>query len=481
MAWDPEMEVVFHPRSVAIVGVSSQAKRGGPWAPGGASFINSMEQLGFKGRIYPVNPRVPEIVGYKTYPAVSAIPEVPDLVIVAVPAADAPPVLEDCIKAGARNIHMFTAGFEETGEPVCIDLARQVREIIARGRLRVIGPNCMGLYVPSAGIGTFDRLPTKSGPVAFVSQSGGHLNWYSHYGPNYGIYFSKGISFGNAYALDSTDFLEYLQNDPETRLICMYLEGIKDGPKLLRQVKEINRRKPVIIWKAGLTAQGARAVASHTASLAGEEAVWRGFFRETGAVQVFSLEELAEMAMTFLYVRPPAGNRVAVMGLGGGTSVAATDDCNREGLDVPALTRETQDELKKFISLAGASIRNPLDTGLVFRNMEALQKELTLVVNDPLIDMLIALPHLDMVRSTGADQVGGLVDYLTDFALNPPNGKPLAIVFHSFSNDPWEAELRAKLQVELPNKGVPVYRTLGKAARALSRYAKWLRFQRETE
>jgi len=479
MTWDPELERAFHPRTVAIVGISSQARRGAPWAPGGSSFIGSLEQLEFKGRIYPVNPKVTEVIGYKVYPSVSAIPEPVDLVIIAIPAADVPPVLEDCIKADARNIHMFTAGFEETGEKEGIELAKQVREIISRGRLRLIGPNCMGLYVPSAGIGTFDKLPRQSGQVAFVSQSGGHLNWYAHYGPNYGVWFSKGISFGNAYALDSTDFLEYLANDPDSRLICMYLEGIRDGKKLLRQVREINHSKPVVLWKAGLTEHGARAVASHTASMAGQEAVWRGFFRQTGAVQVYSLEEMAEMAMTFRYVKPPQGKRVAVMGLGGGTSVAAADACSREGLVVPPLTEYTQNELKKFIPLAGASIRNPLDTGLVFRDVSVLAREMDLVTADPSIDMLIIMPHLDMARHTGTEQVQGLIDYLADFSKNNRWNKPMVLVFHSFANEAWEAELRSRLKVELPQKGVPVYSSLISASRALARFTEYHRVQRE--
>jgi acyl-CoA synthetase (NDP forming) len=479
VAWDPALEVAFHPKVVAVVGVSSEAKRDDPWAPGGAMFVRSYEQLGFTGRIYLVNPRATEILGYPTYPTVSAIPEPIDLVLISVPAPALPAVLEDCVAAKARNIHVFTAGFEETGEPEAIELGKRVREIVQRGGLRLIGPNCVGLYIPRAGIGPFDQLPRKAGPVAFVSQSGGHCNWFTHYGPNYGIYFSKVISFGNAYVLDSTDFLEYLATDSETRIICMYLEGVKDGQKLRRQVREINRGKPVIIWKAGLTAPGSRAVASHTASLAGQETIWHGFFAQTGAVPVYSLEEMAEMAMTFLFVRPTLGKRVAVLGLGGGTSVSAADVCGREGLEVPTLSQNTQAELKKFISLAGASIRNPLDTGLVFRDASVMIRELELVAADPVIDMLIVMPHLDMARHMGLQQVDNLVSRLCDFALNNAYGKPVVVVFHSFSNDPWEAELRAKMRVELPQKGVAVYSSLTGASRTLARFSEYHRIQRE--
>lgn len=481
MTWDSALEAAFYPKVVAMVGVSAEAKRGGPRSAGGATFINNYEGLGFQGRIYPVNPRATEIMGLKAYPSVSSIPEPVDLVIVSVPAQAVPGVLEDCIAANAKNIHIFAAGFEETGEVEGKELGRRVRQIALRGGLRIIGPNCMGLYVPEARIGSFDRLSKESGPVAFISQSGGHCNWFTHYAPDHGIRFSKVISFGNAYVLDSTDFLEYLAVDPKTRIICMYLEGVKDGRKLLRQVREINRVKPVILWKAGLTEAGTRAVASHTASLAGQEAIWHGFFTQTGAVPVLSLEEMAEITMTFLYVRPPQGKRVAVLGLGGGTSVSSADICSREGLELPTLTQETQSELKKFISLAGASIKNPLDTGLIFRDVPLLERELKLVAADPLIDMLIIMPHLDMARWTGSDQTEPLVNYLCDFAKDNPYGKPTVLVFRSFANEPWEAELRTRLQVALPKKGVAVYSSLTAASRALAKFFEYHRFQRELE
>jgi acyl-CoA synthetase (NDP forming) len=188
---------------------------------------------------------------------------------------------------------------------------------------------------------------------------------------------------------------------------------------------------------------------------------------------------MAEMAMTFLYVKPPQGKRVAVMGLGGGTSVAAADACSREGLVVPPLTDATQNELKKFIPLAGASIRNPLDTGLVFRDVSVLAREMDLVTADPAIDMLIIMPHLDMARHTGTEQVQGLIDYLADFSENNRWNKPMVLAFHSFANEAWEAELRSRLEVELPQKGVPVYSSLISASRALARFAEYHRVQRE--
>jgi acyl-CoA synthetase (NDP forming) len=478
--WSKELEAAFYPKVVAIIGISSSAKRDDPWAPGGAAFVNSIESLGFKGHLYIVNPKVDELLGYKCYPSISSIPEHIDLVIMAIPAEQVFAVLEDCIKVGAKNIHMFTAGFEETGEPEGKELGNRLKEVIARGGLNVIGPNCMGLYVPESGIGTFFRLPKKVGSVSFLSQSGGNLNWFAHYGPNYGFWFNKCVSFGNAYVLDSTDFLEYLGPDPKTKIICMYLEGVKNGEKLRRQVTEINRTKPVIILKAGLNEQSARAVASHTGSLAGQETVWNAFFRQTGAVQVNTLEEMAEMAMTFLYVKPLVGRRVAILGIGGGTSVAAAEVCAREGILVPALTEKTQNELRKVIPVAGSSVRNPLDTGLFFRDVtNGLTIELEAVASDPNIDAVILLPHLDLFGLLKPELIQETLDFLTKYAKNPACGKPMVMVFNSFMNEPWETEMRAKMNVELPQKGVPVYNSLQSAARCLARLAEYHRIQQE--
>jgi len=481
MTWNANLKTAFHPNVVAVVGVASDARREAPWVMGGAAFIRAYEQLGFPGHIYIVNPAATEILGYKAYPSVSSIPEPPDLVIIAVPAKFVPDILEDCIVANVKNIHMLTSGFEETGDEKAKELGRRVREIALRGGLCIIGPNCMGLYVPAARIGFFERLPKKSGPVSFISQSGGHCNWYTHNASNYGIYFSKVVSFGNAYVLDSTDFLDYLVVDPETKVICMYLEGVKDGGKLLRQVQEINRIKPVIFWKAGLTASGSRAAASHTASLAGQVGIWSGFFARTGAVPVNSLEEMAETTMSFLYVKPPKGKKVAVIGAGGGTSVSAADVCSREGLDVPPLGQTTLNELRKFIPMAGNSIQNPLDTTLAFRDVSLLIHEVEVLADDPAIDMLILMPHLDMTRRAGADQVDKMISYLCSLDRNNRCDKPAVIVFNSFANDPSESELRSKVSVELRNKGVAVYNSLAGASRALAKLHEYSRIQNSRE
>ena len=475
MVWDPAFESAFHPKVVAIVGISAKASLN---SPGGTRFLNTYQKMGFTGKIYLVNVNATEILGYKTYPSVSAIPEPVDLVIITAPAKAIPEILGDCIAANAKNVHLFTAGFEETGVEEAKELGKRVREIALSGGIRMLGPNCMGLYVPEGRIGYMHVPPLKSGPVSYVFQSGGHSDWFSQHGPNYGIYFSKGISYGNGYVLDSPDFLEYLAADPETKIICLYLEGVRDGQRLLRLVRETNPKKPVIIWKGGLTEAGSRAASSHTGSLVGQTAIWQALFTQTGAVQVSSPEEMAEAAMTFLYVKKPAGKRVGVIGMGGGVSVFAADACGREGLELPSLSQSTRDELRKFIPEAGGSTKNPVDCGTVFVDISLLVREMDLVAADPSIDIVILMPHLNLARNIGPEQVDKLVKHMTDFALHNPYGKPVVIVFYSFINEDWENELCAKLKIELPQKGIAVYSSLSGAARALARFC-WYHRTRE--
>jgi acyl-CoA synthetase (NDP forming) len=476
MTWDPAFESAFHPKVVAMVGISAKAKIG---SPGGSQFYHTYQKLGFAGKIYLVNSNATEILGQKAYPSVSAIPEPVDLVLITAPSKAIPEILEDCIAANAKNVHLFTAGFEESGEEEGKLLGEKIKVIAKKGGLRMVGPNCMGLYVPSARIGFMHPPSPISGPVSFVFQSGGHSDWFVNHGPDYGIYFNKGVSFGNAYILDSTDFLEYLSTDPETKTICMYLEGVKDGRKLFSLLQKTVPQKPVILWKGGLTAAGSRAAASHTGSMMGTTAVWQGLYSQTGAVPVTSLEEMSEAAMTFNFLKPVAGKRVAVLGMGGGVSVYAADACSREGLDVPALSQITQAELKKFIAAAGSSTRNPVDCGSIFGDTSIMAREIELVAADPVIDMLIVMPHLNIAQKAGPEQINKLMDYLTDFARNNRFNKPVVIVFHSFINDAWENDLRAKLKVDLAQKGVAVYASLSGAARALGRFAAYHSFLRD--
>lgn len=477
MSWDPGFEAAFHPKAIAIVGASGSSaaaeQRGGH---GGTIFLRNLKKLGFPGHIYPINPRAAEVLGFQAYPSISAVPEHVDLVIVSVSAPDVPAVLEDAAAAGAKNIHLYCSGFTESGGEVGRQLDNVVKEIAQREGLRIIGPNCMGLHVPAARISTWDSVPTESGPVAFISQSGGHASFVTRYGREFGIHFSKVISYGNATVMDCTDFLEYLAQDPETKIIAQYIEGVKDGRKLLLLIKEINRTKPVLVWKGGSTEAGARAISTHTGSLAGNKQVWEAFFKQTGAVPVNSADELADMVITFLHMKPPKGRRVAIIGGGGGNTVAATDVCAREGLEVPVLTPETQRKLSEFVPPAGTSVRNPLDVGLVLRNVDLFVRTMELVNADPMVDAVIVDIFLDLVKEAGEEKIDEMGRMMCELALR---GKPMAATLYTFGGDPTIRAERAKLNKMLPEAGIPIYRSLPRAARALSRFMDYHDFQKK--
>ena len=467
MAWDPDLEVMFHPTTIAVIG-ASRTKPGQGWL----GLLGCIREFGFTGRIYPINPNAAEINGLKAYPNLVSVPEPIDLVIISVPAPAVPAALKDCIASGNKNVHIFTAGFKETGEEEGIELQKEIEEIAHSGNLRVVGPNCMGLYVPKFRLVTWTPAPAESGPVAFVTQSGGHAGDFANYASQLGIRFSKAISYGNALTLDSTDFLEYLADDAETGIITMYLEGVKDGGKLLRLVKEINRTKPMIILKGGLTESGARAVASHTGSLAGGENVWNAFFKQSGAVRVTSLQEMADVALAFLHLSPPQGRRVAIIGTGGGVGVAAADACASAGLEVPTLSTETLKELRGFISPAGTSIRNPLDADVFLGEISLLERALEAVSVDPLIDMLIISLHLDWLYDIAqGDHIAKLATYLATSARTHVHDKPYVVSWMTYRGDPDLDRARAMLQQELIGAGVPVYEGIPRAATALAKLA----------
>ena len=474
MVNNADLDAMFHPKTIAVVGASRKKPEDQGWL----GMFGQIKQFGFPGRLYPINPKASEIEGLKAYPSLVSLPEPVDLVIITVPAPAVPNALRDCVDSGNRNIHIFTAGFNETGEKEGVKLYGEIERIAKNGGLRVVGPNCMGLYVPKERIVTWENASPKSGPVAFISQSGGHAGDFSNYVSQSGIYFSKVISFGNALTLDSTDFLEYLTDDPETKIITMYLEGVKDGRKLIKLVKETNKTKPVIILKGGLTESGARAVASHTGSMAGGQSIWNALYRQTGAVRAESLEDMADVLLAFHNLDATLGNRIAVIGTGGGVSVAAADACARTGLELPAFNAEMLKELRDFIPPAGNMIGNPIDAEIIFMDSERLGHALDLVISASTIDMIILAPHLDWFMEFGEGKlIMQLANFLIDRKKNQALGKPLAVAWRSYRKDQNAKQIITAFEQKLLGAGIPIYQGLPRTASALARWAGYHGFQ----
>jgi acyl-CoA synthetase (NDP forming) len=482
MTGNHELDTLFYPKSIALVGASAN-----PQGWGGTSFLLRLRNIGFPGKIYPINPKANEVLGFKAYPTLQSIPEPVDLVMIAISAPGVPKVLEDCIAAGVKNVHIFSSGFGETGEEEGKKLEQKIIEIIKRGKLRVVGPNCMGLYVPASKLAGWGVKPAGTGSLAFLSQSGGHGEILTAYAQSLGVYFSKIISFGNACGLQVADFLDYLHQDPETHIISIYLEGIKDGQRVTQLIKDINRTKPVIIWKAGLTESGSRAIISHTGSLAGNGLIWDAFFKQTGAIRVNSLEEIIDVVLAFLYLKPPQGKRTLLLGGGGGNSVAFADICGRQDLEIPPLSEKTREGLNTFTRLAGNSTRNPLDLWMVQREVQLYRQVMEIALADPAIDLAIVdrvvggLDLFDDDERPDGDQEKGLGevnDFLIDFAKNNPLGKPLVVSMDLYGSDIYCADKAAQLRRKFVTSGVPAYPSLESAARAMSRFINYHAFHK---
>ena len=330
----------------------------------GGIFLNALLEQGYQQEhgLYAVNPKMTEVRGVPCYPSLLDCPDPVDHVISQIPSEGLTELVDQCIQKGVRSLHSFTAGLAETGDP---KLVAQEREMVAKARaagMRLIGPNCMGLYVPGVGLGFNPRSPRRPGNVFMLSQSGANAGaMISGLGLR-GLRFSKGVSYGNAADLRSHDFLDYALEDPQTELVVAYIEGPRDGRAFFETLRRLARVKPTIVLKGGITDDGARAANSHTGSLAGSIDVFDAVCRQAGAMRVRTLEELLDLSVAATSsMRHLEGNRVTLVGVGGGFAVLSTDQMAMEGLAVPWLPEATQEQLREIIPIAGTSIRNPVD------------------------------------------------------------------------------------------------------------------------
>jgi acyl-CoA synthetase (NDP forming) len=350
------LDYMFHPRSVAVVGASTQE--------GPGSFIAAIQEMGFKGELYPVNPKAEEIAGLKCYPSLTDIPGDVDHVISSVPLRFVEQLVEDCGEKHVKVLHFFTAGFSETGDAEAAALEARVLARAGQLGVRVIGPNCMGLYVPASGLSFMPSMPVEPGPVALLSQSGANAGEFCRTAGVRGLRYSKVVSYGNGADVREAELLEYVAEDPESELITCYIEGLKDGRHFMRALKKASEAKPVIILKGGRTEAGTRAANSHTGSLAGALETFDAAVRQAGAMRVERMEELVDTAVAFRYLRGLRGGRAAIVGGGGGYSVLASDEVGASGLEMPALPDDIQQKLRDFTPTAGTSVRNPVDTSV---------------------------------------------------------------------------------------------------------------------
>lgn len=466
----PELHKVFYPDSVAVIGAYSDDKKEKE------RWTGWLRNLGFKGKIYPINPRAKQILGYEAFPSVKAVPDPIDYAVIAVPRAAVPAALKDCIEKGIKLVHVFTAGFAETGEAEGIALQKELVEMIRHSGTRVIGPNCMGAYCPAGGVGfggKFGSGPAvEPGAISALSQSGSGMD--SLFIPGVlvrGLRFAKLVSLGNCIDLGLEDFLEYLADDDETRYVFCYIEGIKDGRRFFTALKRCSERKPVIILKGGMTAAGARAASSHTAALAGSAQVWETLYKQARVVRVDSFEEAVDQLMALVKLSGIRGRRAAIVGRGGGPAVANTDICERAGISVPLLTDETRRKILALLPSEGSGLANPVEVGISGRGKvsEHYAEVLELVARDPNIDFMLIRINIEVVArvvNIGDDQIREYVDIWAKAANTLP--KPLAVVFDR--GEYWEPiQLAYRLREACSRAGVASFPTIESATKAIAK------------
>jgi acyl-CoA synthetase (NDP forming) len=381
-------------------------------------------------------------------------------VIVAVPRAVAPRILENCIQKDVGAAHFFTSGFAETDTEEGIKLEKSLSDKARQANFHLIGPNCMGIYIPSSGIRqTMWQKTGFKGNIGFISQSGTHAGTFSQEAYLQGLEINKSVSFGNGLVLDSTDYLEYFGHDPEIKAVGMYLEGVKDGNQFLKVLREVASRKPVVIWKGGRTEEGGRAIASHTGSLSVPRVIWDAAVRQGGGLKVNGMEELTDTLKAILSLSRVFGNRVGIAGGSGGQSVAIADVFAEAGLKVPTLTQASYDRLSSFFLLVGSAYKNPIDPGV---NRKEMKRILEILEQDANIDNLVLLETILPIRRSSKHReiyIKALID------IRQRSPKPVAVILGPVS--PEMMGEAGALMHKLREGNIPTFLNLERGARAL--------------
>jgi acyl-CoA synthetase (NDP forming) len=444
------MEAIFNPESVAIIGASDN--------PGklGSHVMKSLTQGRYPGRIYPVNPGKDEILGIKTYPSLSQVPDTVDLSIIVLPAEQVPRIIKECQEKDVKGIVLITAGFKEIEDKRGETLQREITELAYQSGIKIVGPNTFGivnLHLPLNASFTPEFSLVEKGGISFVSQSGGMSHLMAFLSLQDKVGFSKIIGLGNRCNVDFGEAVEYLIQDSQTKVIAIYMEGIDHPKRLMEVAKRGNREKPILVYKVGRSSTSDKASQFHTGSLAGKHEIYEGAFKQAGILAVGSSEELLDAAKALTMCPLPEGNKVAVLSGQAGPGMAVCDVCEMEGLMIPPFSMETQKRVEEL--LPPLAIRtNPVDMGPAWYDSEAIKGIVQTVLEDKNIDAIILCI---MFASANRSAVG----ILTDLLLEKRTNKPILCCFSSPTGI-WDDEIN-----RLERSGIPNYSTPERAAKTL--------------
>lgn len=445
----------FAPRGVAIIGASA--------TPNKLSYgiLRNMTLYGFQGQIAPVNPKADQILGLKCYPDITSVPDPLDLAVIVLPAPAIPATLEACGRRGIRAVIIISGGFKEVGEEGAA-LENQILEIAARHQMRLIGPNCVGTLDLYSGLNTtfIQGVPEKGG-IGFISQSGAVGGGVVDYIRNKYIGFANFASLGNEADITETDVIEYLSQDEHTRVIAVYVEMIRDGQRFIQVARQVTPHKPIVLLKAGRTSAGARAVSSHTGSLAGSHAAYRAAFLQAGVIEAETVTDLFDISMALANQPLPKGNRVAIITNAGGPAALLSDSLAEHGLQIADLEEQTRAALRGRLNPA-AQVSNPID---MLGGAEPPEYEYALqqALADPNVDaaVTILVPQALVNPLEVAEKIVQVATAHT---------KPVLTCFMG----EWSVE---KARQHLHSHGIPMYvfpEIPGRVLGAMLQYARWL-------
>ncbi len=471
-----ELDYLFHPKSIAVAGASEDPRKQGN------AYYRLLKERGFKGAVYAVNPRGTDVLGGPSFTSVGEIPGPVDYVISTVPAPAVPGLIDECAAKGVKTIHLFTGRFSETGHEDAATLERDVLARAQRAGIRLIGPNGMGLHYAREGITFKDHLPADPGTAVAMAQSGGNAVEMVLGPAARGVRFGKVLSYGNGLDLNEADFLNYFAEDPETSVVGLYLEGVKEGRRFLDALRRVASEKPVVVWKGGRTAAGGRAVSSHTASLAGDSAIWNAAIRQAGAVPVSNMQEMVDAVSAFYFLPPFTGVRTAIAGGGGGRSVQSADVCEEAGLvvapfpdSITAALRERDPEYWDWLS-------NPVDGSILGASPWKMDELVALLTKSPEYDLVIN--NIDeqwaLDRPEAAQGLPKTLDAL--LAVHAQQPKPMAVVVgDAVQPQGWQTDALTDLRSRCAAAGVPTFPSIARAAQALKRVTDYYRHKEALE
>jgi len=448
------LEHFFSPKTVAVVGASREEGKVGH------DLFKNLVNHGYKGKIYPVNPHADNILGIKTYTALKEIPDKIDLAVIVVPAPYVGKTVDECIEKGIDSVIVISAGFKESG----IDGTARERELyqkIKQHSIRMLGPNCLGLIdTQSALNASFAADMPVPGNIAFFSQSGALCTSILDWAVNECIGFSKFISMGNKTDIDEVDLIKAIENDDQTKVVLVYLEGVKNGAEFIGTAKEMTKKKPMIVVKSGGTTAGAKAASSHTGTLAGSENAFDAAFKQSGILRAKTIEELFDYARIFSFQQLPRGPHIALITNAGGPGIIAADAVERSKLKMASFSKDTIDTLRSFLP-AMANVYNPVDV-LGDAKADRYKFVIEKVVQDPNVDAVLII-----LTPQAMTEIEKTAEVITEIANR--TDKPIVTSF--MGGKRIENSLKIMCQRKVPNYSFPERAVT--AIEAMYKYTLW--------